>query len=201
MEQKISTRIFSENKVEAVNQKKHKPTTSKTDGSNLMRVGLECANSPACHSHSDAKHIILRICQRPGMWVSPPTFNAACGFILGLDSSRDGGPLNGFHEWCVLRLRGGANVHWHRLVEKLTGFNACDAGASLEQHEAAIGRLGAIMEEFLKYREKNGVVAIYYEYARWLLKQNWYDGPLRKFRNKRSAKQQEKRRLAKKSLK
>jgi hypothetical protein len=43
--------------------------------------------------------------------------------------------------------------------------------------------MAVLFDEFFKFRdEKEGIARIHYEYARWLLRQRWYRGPLRKKR-------------------
>jgi hypothetical protein len=49
-----------------------------------------------------------------------------------------------------------------------------------EDHERLIGRLGNLFDEFFKYRRENGVTKLFYDYACWLRRKRWYEGPLRK---------------------
>jgi hypothetical protein len=116
------------------------------------------------------------------MYVAPATFSGVCAFIDGFNLARDHGPLQGFREWMVVRLRTGDNFHWPRLVEMALNHPA--DGLSTQENIDAIARFGVLMEEFFAHRERNGTAAIYHDYARWLSKQTWYNRPLKKSKRK-----------------
>jgi hypothetical protein len=79
--------------------------------------------------------------------------------------ARDHGPLCGFREWLVLKVKGGDNLHWAGLVE--LGLKISANKPSELQHKKAIAELGALMNEFFEFREHEGVAVIFCEYHRW----------------------------------
>jgi hypothetical protein len=124
------------------------------------------------------EEIVPSVCQKTGMWVSPPTFRTATAFFQGYDMARDGGPLHGFREWLVVQYQGADNIYWTRLAEMVLGIT--DQQLAAEDQKEILMQLSDLMEEFFAYRKANGVVVIFDDYRRWLLKNKWYDGPLRK---------------------
>jgi len=92
--------------------------------------------------------------------------------------ARDGGPLIGFREWLVVQYQGADNVYWTGLVEMVLGIT--DEQLAAQDQKEILVQLSDLMEEFFAYRKANGVVAIFDDYRRWLLRHSWYDGPLRK---------------------
>jgi len=133
---------------------------------------------------TDFSELVVSICKRAGMYVYPSTFWGVCAFIDGFNAARDEGPLNGFREWLVVLRKGGDNFHWIGLVETVLDIPSGAMtremnGMTKEQHETAIALLGGLFTKFFEHRAQNGVTKIHYDYARWLLRQGWYDGPLR----------------------
>lgn len=114
------------------------------------------------------------------MWVTGESFDGVCAFINGFDVARDFGPLMGFQEWMVLRRGSGLNVHWAGLVRDEALGSAPDSEFSPDQNRKCIEKLGALLAEFFEERRRRGVTGILHEHAKWLLRQKWYDGPLRR---------------------
>ena len=108
------------------------------------------------------------VCQRPGMFVVPPTFDSVCAHFAGFDVARDGGPLNGLREWLVLRTRGGNNLAWWALAKELlqSGPHSRPDRVDFEQREG-LRQLGLLLDEFFEYRSKHGVAAIFEEYSKF----------------------------------
>lgn len=126
------------------------------------------------------EEMIRSLCARPGMWVIPPSFATACAYIDGFNSARGGAPLLGFREWLVLKLDDGNNLHWIGLAEWLIpAAGPTDAGAE----ERRILALGGLIADYLRERDTGGITKVYFDYGRWLLRQRWYDGPLREKRS------------------
>jgi len=127
--------------------------------------------------------LVRQLCQRPSMWVVPPHFSSVCAYISGFDHARDGGPLDGFREWLIVRLGSGNNLTWDGLVEMAIRPEADPIESPTEDQEASrIQAMAVLFDEFFRIRDEEGVTKIHYEYARWLLRTKWYTGPLRKKR-------------------
>jgi hypothetical protein len=126
----------------------------------------------------DLSDLVNDLSQHPAMYTGEESNAAVCAFLAGFDLARDGGPLSGFHEWLVVRARGGNNLHWSGLIKLLAAPDA-PCPLSAEQDRLCLEGLFPLLSEFLAYRESVGLTKIHQEYARWLLRQRWYDGPLR----------------------
>ena len=120
------------------------------------------------------------VCRKTGMYVSPATFESVCILFDGMNMALDGAPLLGFREWLVIKFEDGDNLHWYKLAEWAIGFTP-ENRATMD-HKAALLRLESLMKEFFEYRRTYGVVVIYDDYRRWLLRHKWYNGPLRKIK-------------------
>lgn len=127
--------------------------------------------------------LIQDIGLRPGLYVIGPYFSAVCAFITGYNHARDGGPLAGWREWLIVRFGGGNNLLWEKLVEILIEAEAAPADPPAADPDATrLRAMAALFAEFFRDREAMGVTKIHHDYAKWLLRQRWYDGPLRKER-------------------
>jgi hypothetical protein len=54
------------------------------------------------------------------------------------------------------------------------------AELSPEQNRRCIEKLGELLAEFFEDRRRRFVTGILHDYAKWLLRKKWYDGPLRR---------------------
>jgi hypothetical protein len=115
---------------------------------------------------------------RPGIYLGEKSLRAVVAYLDGFNIARGGAPLLGFHEWLVVRVNGGTNIHWHALAELLRPVEARSDADHGE--DARIAALGRVVEEYLRYRQENGLTKVFYDYGRWLLRKRWYDGPLRR---------------------
>jgi hypothetical protein len=122
---------------------------------------------------------ILAICQRPSMYVNPARVDTILAFISGYDLARDGGPLNGLREWLVVRRDGGNNLHWTGLALDVLGATGGIDALDKEEHERLTRQLGELLDEFFSARREYSVTKMHFDYARWLRRKRWYDGPLR----------------------
>ena len=116
------------------------------------------------------------------MYVGCESFAAVCAYLHGFDVARDEGPLMGFHPWMVVRQGAGNNLGWDVLVlgEAIGQMPGRDiAELSPEQDRRCIEKLGELLAQFFEERRKRYVTGILHDYAKWLLRQEWYDGPLR----------------------
>ena len=83
----------------------------------------------------------------------------------------------GLREWLVVRAQGWNNLHWSGLAcREIAGDRvaACTHGDAPE----LIAALAGLLQKFLTYREANGLSKLFWEYAEWLRRQDWYSGPL-----------------------
>lgn len=121
--------------------------------------------------------LVEHIGRHPAMVVNPPTLAGVIGFIDGYNRGRGGSPLLGLREWLVLRARGWNNLHLSGLAcREIAGDrNAAFTRSDDSELMAALCRL---VSEFLAYREANGLSKLFWEYAEWLRRQDWYSGPL-----------------------
>jgi hypothetical protein len=124
------------------------------------------------------ERLVESLCVRPQMYASPATYGAVCAYLCGFDAARSGGPLMGLREWLVVRAGDGNNLPWSGLARRQLPQDHADA--ELPDEERAIRALGRLLAEFFEYRRANGITKVYHEYARWLLRQSWYTGPLRR---------------------
>jgi hypothetical protein len=122
-------------------------------------------------SDAELERLIDALCKRPGMFVAEPSLSSVCAYIQGFDDSRWGGALVGFHQWLVVKHKGGNNVHWSGLVQSSLDVRTPE--------NEAIAAFGELLMDFIKYRRSHGLTKIFHEYAKWLLRQGWYRGPLR----------------------
>ena len=120
------------------------------------------------------EQLVVNLCKRPGMYVGVPSYVAVCAYLDGFDAGRDHGPLMGLHQWLVVRYGNGDNLHWPGLIRHLFpgGVDSSD--------EEAIRDLGQVLGEFFECRRSQGVTKVFHEYAKWLLRRSWYQGPLRR---------------------
>ncbi|MEM6257878.1 MAG: hypothetical protein AAF711_10295 [Planctomycetota bacterium] len=117
---------------------------------------------------------VALLLKRSGMYVQHENYHAVTAFILGMDQ----GELIGLHQWLVVKLDGFNNIRWDASIPELSVKSIWPINSE-EDHQKAIKLLGATLSEFFEYRRKVGLTKIFYDYANWLLKQDWYDGPLR----------------------
>jgi hypothetical protein len=82
----------------------------------------------------------------------------------------------GLHPWLVLKADDGNNLHWSGLALRLLPFEP--GGDEQASEKRAILALGELLGQFFAYRRAQGLAKIFTEYARWLLQQGWYSGPL-----------------------
>lgn len=117
------------------------------------------------------------------MFIGCDSFAAVCAYLHGFDVAREEGPLMAFHPWLVLRRGGGNNVAWDSLVldEAIGPMPGRDiAELSPEQNRRCTEKLGELLAKFFEDRRRRLVTGILHDYAKWLLRQRWYDGPLRR---------------------
>ena len=126
--------------------------------------------------------VIRHLCENPGMYVSPANLATVMAYLSGFDRARDGGPLCGFREWLIVRLNEGNNLAWTGLAPRLFPSVADQVGLDPENEASSIRALGAVLEMFFKFRDEQGLTKIFHDYGKWLLKHQWYTGPLRQKR-------------------
>lgn len=108
---------------------------------------------------------------RPGMQLPSPTFGAVVAFVIGYDAASAGSFLEGFREWLIVKLEGGSNLWWPALVVELMSSATGDQLSRPsweEEDDKATDFLFETIEEFLAYRETNGIRIILDEYSSWL---------------------------------
>jgi hypothetical protein len=107
------------------------------------------------------------------MFVMDETYAAIVGFVTGFDAACEGGPLEGFREWLLVRLNVRALdvLPWPALVLD-AAFPATSPNERLvreEAHRHAIETLFDLLEEFDKARaERDGLRRILVSYTKWL---------------------------------
>jgi hypothetical protein len=153
-------------------------------------LGQEHINSSPFQSEcvsTQLEGLVSALCKRPGMYVSEADLGQVCAFIQGFDTAQAGGPLRGLHQWLVLKINEGNNVHW---VGNLQWLVRQKVGDSVSQ-ETSISAAGDILGEFFIYRRENGLTKIFNDYAKWLLRRKSCQGPLRKGPTSRSTRSRE----------
>jgi hypothetical protein len=74
-------------------------------------------------------------------------------------------------------VRGWHNLDWIGLAfHEIAGDRnaVCNRGDDPE----LFARIGPLLQEFLAYRRANGLSKVFWEYAEWVRRQDWYSGPL-----------------------
>jgi hypothetical protein len=124
------------------------------------------------------EEFVQNLCLRPGMYVYPASFGTVCAFLDGFNEGRGSGPLLGFREWLVVRNNGQDNVMWQGIVARELGIPTNEF--TNETDTESIRSLGRLLANYFQIRKENGITKIYYDYGNWLLRKDWYEGPLRK---------------------
>lgn len=127
-------------------------------------------------SQSEFENLATGMCERPSLYVTPPTLGGVCSCLEGFNTARGGAPLLGLSEWLILRGAGGPSLHWVGLLER-AAFDCTDMLRS--EDPSHIRTMGAVLNEFFQYRRTQGITKIFYLYGKWLRRQRWYDGPLK----------------------
>ena len=81
-----------------------------------------------------------------------------------------------------MRLGNGNNLVWEGLAKDAIG--ASEDMTEVEDR-ACLVRLADLFDEFAAYRQAEWLTKIHFDYARWLARQTWYDGPFRPTRKRR----------------
>ncbi len=120
---------------------------------------------------------------RTSMYLPDETYAAAAAFVLGYDIACEGGVLVGFHEWLVVRLDGGSNLHWSALVLDAAFPSARDpqraVNASPKAQRHAIDTLFGLLAQYDDVRAKqDGLKGVFLAYDRWLHQQGIGDLPV-----------------------
>jgi hypothetical protein len=129
------------------------------------------------------REIFEGIRTRTSMYLVEETYAAAAALVLGYDLACEGGVLVGFHEWLVVRLDGGSNLHWSALVLDAAFPSAKDVHkavrASPKAQRHAIDTLFELLAEFDQVRAKHdGLKDIFLAFDRWLHKQGIGGSPV-----------------------
>lgn len=122
--------------------------------------------------------LVDNMCLRPQMYVSPATLSTVCAFLDGYNQARSGGLLAGLREWLVVRHEGWNNLSWAGIVSRRLGSSKV-ALDDKDGQKKLIQELGRLLGEFFEYRRTVGLTKLYHDYGEWLLRQEWYYGPLR----------------------
>jgi hypothetical protein len=121
-----------------------------------------------------------RVRKSPGMYISPVEFDVMAAFLQGFHVATNGGLLQGFREWLVIKLDHGNNLAWSQLVLHLAFPETPSPEHCLVQNggqQRAIDVLFRLVEEFWQAKESpRGLRGVYVEYQHWLERQDWY-GP------------------------
>ena len=130
----------------------------------------------------DFEELALFLCARPGMYCIDSSLATVCAYLGGFDAARDGGPLLGFHQWLVVRRRAGNNIAWegHVLWEAFPETRSLPTSRSPDDEALGIKVFASLLSAFFKERRERSVAAIFDDHTRWLRRQKWYTGPLRR---------------------
>ena len=123
--------------------------------------------------------LVRHICRNPGMYVTPSSLATVMAYLRGFDMARDDGPLCGLREWLVVRLNDGNNRVWEGLIPQLFPTVAERVESQTDDEDSRFHALGEVLESFFQYRSEQGLTKIFYDHGKWLLKHEWYTGPLR----------------------
>jgi hypothetical protein len=106
------------------------------------------------------------------MYLIEPTYDVVVAYVQGFDEAYEGGLLEGFKEWLLMRLDGGDNLSWVGLVPYIAFREAHSARAealkSAEAQRHAIDTLFGLLAEFDDLRAKySGLRTILRDYEKW----------------------------------
>jgi hypothetical protein len=117
------------------------------------------------------KSLFKNVRRRTEMYVSKQTYAIVAAFVQGYDMAYEGGLLNGFKEWLVLRLQKGSNLGWPALVLDIAFPTVRNPEACLgtpESERLAIEMLFDLLAEFDIVREdRDGLRKILVAYEKW----------------------------------
>lgn len=117
------------------------------------------------------------VLKHPSMCLPVVSFDAAVAYVEGADMVSNGGLLNGFREWLVIRVGDGDDLVWWALVLMLA-FPEADSPrvelAKCDDQQRLINHLFDLLEDFYQERQDEGLRKIYLDYEKWMRKQSWY---------------------------
>tara|TARA_R110002072_G_scaffold13481_1_gene56809 strand:+ start:289503 stop:289922 length:420 start_codon:yes stop_codon:yes gene_type:complete len=128
--------------------------------------------------NSERESLVEHLCTRTSMWVLPPTYDSVAAYLSGFDAALEGGFLQGFREWLIVRADGCNNLGWSSIVayvifpdhdDPITFLRSSDANDEFARKE-----LHRLYTDYRADLAKTGLRGIYYEYEKWLHKQSWY---------------------------
>jgi hypothetical protein len=114
-----------------------------------------------------------RIHSHLGMYFIEESYSIVAAFIMGYDLAYQGGLLNGFREWLILKVNGCNNLSWEELVLQIAFPDSksprelLKARPNLERQ--AIDMLFALLAEFDEVRSKyDSLKDIFFRYQQWI---------------------------------
>lgn len=110
--------------------------------------------------------------QLTSMYLPDTTYYSAVAFVSGYDAACEGGVLEGFREWLVVRLGKGSNLGWPALVLHLAFPDAVspqgEQSRSPENEHHAVETLFDLIGDYDKMRlARNGLQKVFAEYECW----------------------------------
>jgi len=122
---------------------------------------------------------VKQVCERPEMFVGGGSYLEVAALLTGYDLATSGGALSGFREWLTVRLDGGSNLAWPRLVLDAAFPNRESIDPTMltaGEDRSALDMLCDLVLEFREERAAGGLRRVYLAYHAWLKQQDWY-GP------------------------
>ena len=121
-------------------------------------------------NQSQHEHL-MKICERPGMFLPDGNFEQVCSYIDGLHAAN--GCLIGFREWLIVKLDTGNNMMWQVLIQIQLDNESTPV-------DRRVSRLGEIINDFYQFTgstlgASNGLLKVYVQYHGWLLGKRWYN--------------------------
>jgi excisionase family DNA binding protein len=135
---------------------------------------------------TDHREHLRRVRRRPDMFLAggaPLSFDKLVTYVEGIDVGSNRTMLDGFYEYCVLRLGRPDSRSWRSLVASLglgAAYSADQATKPLTapQDSRLVAFLFEVLDEFLAETDRH---AIHREYLLWQQQQAFYDLDLLRF--------------------
>jgi hypothetical protein len=128
---------------------------------------------------SERESLVEHLCVRTSMWVSPANYDSVTAYLSGFDAALEGGFLQGFREWLIVRANGCNNLGWPTIGVYVVFSDRDDPVATLHASESsdefARKELFRLYTEYCSDLREHGLRGIYHKYEQWLHKQSWYN--------------------------
>lgn len=127
----------------------------------------------------EPKLLVHMLRDRTSMYVNPANYHTVTAYLFGYDHATNGGSLQGFREWLIVRANGCSDLVWSAIILCIAFPGAEDPIAAVDESDLsdrhAIETLATLFDEFQEDLGRHGLRGIFHSYEKWLVGQEWYD--------------------------